>query len=1146
MLTIHRSERTDPLVDTLAGLLAEPAGDPLAPELVAIPSRGVERWLSQSLAARLGARDARGDGVCADIDFPFPGAVVAGALTAAGGPDPHSDPWAPERLVWPLLDVMAERAGEDWLAGPATHLGLRGSGARAARGRRWPGARHIADLFDRYALHRPAMLREWAGGSDTAPGSGGPGDPAGWQPRLWRAVRERIGQPSPAERTPDACAALRRPATAAAVDLPARLAVFGLTRLPGAYLDVIEALGAHRDVHLFLLHPSPALWREVAATGARPGPRAADRSARTARHPLLSSWARDAREMQVALAGRGARERHHPAPAPGDGLLGLLQSAVRRDTPPPGAPAAAGDEERPRLARDDVSLTLHACHGRERQVEVAREAILHALQDDPTLQPRDIVVMCPDVETVAPMVRAAFGATDDPGVPAGPGEPPALHVRLADRSVRRTNPVLALAARLLALAEDRVAVADVMDLLAIEPVRRLFALDDDDLARAGSWFTDAGVRWGIDEQHRAAFGVPDVGENTWRAGLDRLLLGIAMREEGARLVGGVLPLDDVGDGDIDLAGRLAEAVERIGDALEDLRADRPLPDWLAALARAVDALALCDGPDAWWRTALDEIGAELLDQAGPGAPARVLDLPELRALLGDRLRGRPTRASFRTGHLTVCTLVPQRSVPHRMICLVGLDDGLFPRRGAPEGDDLLRAEPHTGDRDARAEDRQLLLDAVMAAEERLVVTYTGRDLRTNTAIPPAVPVGELLDVIDATALAHDGRPASTAVLTEHPLHPEDPRSFAADAGRPHRPWGFDRNRLAAARAMAGARRPPRPFLDEPLEPASLPAVDLGMLERFLRGPVAFFLRERLGVTLPGDIAAPPAEIPAEADGLLRWQVGSRLVAAGLRGDDMDAACAAELARGVLPPGRLGEAIVADCRATARAHAEVARRHGVRWPGRSVPVDVRLPDGRPLTGVVPAVSDPVLWEVSVGSVNPRARAVAWVRLLALSAAEPEVPWTSVLVGRKPGKATATTANIVRIDPLGEDPGTRRTTASDLLARAVDLMERGLREPLPLFPRTSALLAEDRADGRGSDEVRAEWERTGGWGERPGERTDEAHRRAFGHEAPWAGVAAAPPRADEIGGDWPAADGTRVGVLALRAWGDLLHHETRRDA
>ena len=121
-----------------------------------------------------------------------------------------------------------------------------------------------------------------------------------------------------------------------------------------------------------------------------------------------------------------------------------------------------------------------------------------------------------------------------------------------------------------------------------------------------------------------------------------------------------------------------------------------------------------------------------------------------RALLSERLKGRPTRANFRTGHLTICTLMPMRSVPHRVVCLLGMDDGVFPRKSPRDGDDLMLADPHVGDRDARTEDRQLLLDALLAATDQLIVTYTGNDERTNLVRPPAVPIGELLDVIDRT------------------------------------------------------------------------------------------------------------------------------------------------------------------------------------------------------------------------------------------------------------------------------------------------------------------------------------------------------------------------------------------------------------
>ena len=225
-------------------------------------------------------------------------------------------------------------------------------------------------------------------------------------------------------------------------------------------------------------------------------------------------------------------------------------------------------------------------------------------------------------------------------------------------------------------------------------MRRRFGLDDDDLARLDRWAADCGVRWGLDGDHRAAYGLEAIEANTWRAGLDRLLAGVAMAEEDGRLVGGVLPLDDVDSGAIDLAGRLAELVERLGAEVDALSTPRPVGGLGRDAARARPTRSARSGSGRRG-SASSSIASSTTWPPRPrrADPRSALSLAGIRALLADRLRGRPTRANFRTGHLTVCTLVPMRSVPHRMICLMGLDDGAFPRHGAPDGDDILALDP---------------------------------------------------------------------------------------------------------------------------------------------------------------------------------------------------------------------------------------------------------------------------------------------------------------------------------------------------------------------------------------------------------------------------------------------------------------------
>ncbi|MBA2280970.1 MAG: exodeoxyribonuclease V subunit gamma, partial [Acidimicrobiia bacterium] len=263
---LHRAERADVLVDALGDILADPLPDAFEREVVAVHSRGVERWLSHRLAARLGAGPGRADGICANLHFPFPGTLVGRALAAATGVDPTTDPWRPERLAWPLLEVVEANLDEAWLRILAGHLGGADAGA-ADRDRRFGAVRHLADLFDRYAIHRPSMLRAWAAGrDDDGDGDDLPAD-ATWQAELWRRLRAVLDEPSPAERLVDGCDVLAADPTI--VDLPARLALFGLTRLPASYLDVLAAIARHRDVHLLALHPSPAAWAAVEA--GRPG-----------------------------------------------------------------------------------------------------------------------------------------------------------------------------------------------------------------------------------------------------------------------------------------------------------------------------------------------------------------------------------------------------------------------------------------------------------------------------------------------------------------------------------------------------------------------------------------------------------------------------------------------------------------------------------------------------------------------------------------------------------------------------------------------------------------------------------------------------------------------------------------------------------
>ena len=1100
-LHLHRAPRTDLLAEALGDLLARPLDDPLAQEVVVVPARGVERWLTQRLSHRLGV-GAGGDGVCAGVRFLQPRSLVSLLIGREA-----DDPWDPERLVWPLLATIDASLAEPWCATLAAHLGhgRTGHDAELRRNRRYSVAIRLASLFASYAAQRPTLVTDWREGRDTD-GSGRPLDAdLAWQPELWRRLLTRVAAPAPDLRHASTLASLRD--GGAGLDLPPRLSLFGHTRLPATEVELLGALGECRDVHLYLPQASPALWDALDGVGGVVA-RDDDESARLVGHPLLASLGRDARELRRSLDGAGFPSGESSGQlAEPDTLLGLLQHDLRANHAPT-------IEERAGRHHDpaDRSLQVHACHGPSRQVDVLREVLVGLLQDDPTLEPRDILVMCPDIETYAPLISAGFGlaptgpeALDGVGVAGHPAH--RLRVKLADRALVSTNPLLAVAGVLLELSGGRVTASEVLDLAATEPCRRRFGFTDDELERAGRWVARTGVRWGLDQDARAAFAMDRFPQNTWRTGLDRILLGVAMSGDDHRHLGTGLPLDDVGSNEIDLAGRLAELLDRLDRSLAALGAARSVSDWMDALRTGVRDLTDVPADDAWQFPQLERElarAAQVSVGTDTGDGELELRLADVRALLGGRLAGRPTRANFRTGTLTVCTMVPMRSVPHRVVCLLGLDDGIFPRAGFVDGDDVLARRPRTGERDGRSEDRQLLLDAVMAATEHLVITYTGANEHSGARRPPAVPLGELLDAADRTT----AEPVSDAILTRHPLQAYDPRNLKAGApssdppewaipelrGPTQRPFSFDGAALAGARAAAGVRRAVPPLLPVDLPLRAGEDLSLDDLVRFLMHPVRTFLRDRLDVSTPFEPDELSDAIPVQLDSLESWQIGDNLLTEMLAGQQADAVMLAEQLGGRLPPSWLGitelKKVGADCEKLWNGTVEL--RTGAR---RSVDVDVDLGGGRRLTGTVAGVYGTKLVSLGYSRLKAKQRLRTWVELLALSASDPDQSWTGHAVGRE------------RAGPKRALTGPLDQRALGWLRSLVELRDLGLTKPLPLPIATAAAWADAHAKAeRGMDvdlkqAARREWEtdRFAGAASFSKEDEDAYHVRVFGRGA-----------------------------------------------
>ena len=793
-LYVQHGPHLSALADSLAEYLGDAPADPFEPIVVAVPTAGVRDWLTRRLAERLG--------VTANIAMPFPGRFLAAAL---GTPLAADDPWQVDRLTWAVLAVLDSGTVDvpGWT-----------NPDHDERSHRFVTARRIADLLDRYAANRPQVLQQWQRGAigdgTLAPaplGSAGADehddrqlvrnlDPAmHWQYHVWRAVRERIGVASPAELLPELVDNLRAGLIEPA--LPSVVAVFGAGALAPAQLDIVIALATVRNVRLSVISPSAVRWHRTVplSPGRLVSRRRFDETRADVRdgHPLVQSWGRLSIETAALLrglepaavvAGRDDRPDREPVPTT---LLEHVQRDIRLDRPPTVYPGPAEPVD------GTASVQVHACHGVTRQLEVLRDVLGHLFTADSSLQPRDVLVLCPDVRRFEPFASAVFARGSLP-----------VPLKVSDLSLGSENPVASALASIVAAVADRCTTVEVLAVAALEPVRRRLGITVDDLARFGTWTEALGTNWGLDTNHRSRWLDVAVDAGTWESALESLLLGAATPAPSARVAfAGIVPHDDIGTDDVACAGRLAELVARLRRVRDLAAGTGSVEHWSTVLVETLGLLCSTAPADAWQMAdvlrAIDELRGRAV-VAGTSVDA-MLDWSDVRSFVEGLVAGDPGRLSLRSGRVTMTGMVPVRNVPAKVVCLLGFDEVSL-RPPATDGDDLLAVRPCVGERDRRREQRHLVLDALMATERHFVVVCDGRDVTTNRRMRFAVQLTELLDVIDASlqgGLHQAGQ--DSPVVVHHPRRAYDERLFTPPATA----FSYDDTMLRAALARRAAR-----------------------------------------------------------------------------------------------------------------------------------------------------------------------------------------------------------------------------------------------------------------------------------------------------------------------------------------------------
>lgn len=1139
MLTVRVADRPEDLLDDLLARLEVPPADPFAQEWISVPSLGFRTWLQLQLAQRLGA--SRGaDGIVANVDLPFPGSLrwtVLRAHSAHMGQVDRDDPWQVDRLVWSVLHVLSEPPSG--LDPRLTRAQLPPGVALASR------AGPIADLFDRYSVHRPDMLAAWSAGDDVGPDLQPLDDERLWQPRLFRAVRQHIADrhgvtDTPSERLVQALGLIRSGDLtvehAPGGVLPRRMFVFGPSVLPADTGPILDALGVHREVTALLLSPAASvshqLAQSVAAGAPAPGARASwafPRSNPEATieldHPLLASWANRPLESAVLLGAGGVVPELVSAadPAP-DTLLGRVQADLH---------AGAVTDNAWSGRAGDGSIQIHRAPGPTRQVEVLRDVILGLLRDQPDLTESDIAVVCPQLDVYAPVIGAVFGPSAQLGDQPQNGVVPALRYTVIDRDARSLNPVLDAMATLLDVLPGRFDLGSIRELLYAPAVQERFGLDGSDLGLLSDWVDRACIRWGLDGPHRERWGIsPTHLANSWSAGIDQLMMGVALGDDlrDAPLPGGdptvsgasshALSVGDIApvllsEGDIGSAGRLAAALRSLAyvHGLLQSAENRTATAWCQDLRTAADLMVASQRFEDWQRARFDAALDALLT-ASSGADGEPSDIPitygDLRRLLAPALEGSRARADLGYGSVVVARPSLLAGVPFRVACVLGLDQDALPG-GASSGDDLAHVVPFVGDRDPRSEARAELLAALGSARDHLVITCTSTDVRTNEAVPESVLLDELVDLLCTTVgrSAKELRELEAGVVSTHPRQAFDRRNFISDGGGA--PFSFDPTARDGASALASAEEQPdgdQVLLAAPLEPAEDPAmsIELSELHWFFAHPVKAFFKNRLNVTVPSVSEGAEAQLPTSLPPLDTAAVGSDLLAVGLElaspddvfvdpetGDavaGVQAVIDAHRARGLLPPPAASYPKMAEISQEVAAMLAMAERYDIRRPAPIArPIDLLLPNGVRLVGSVNGCIDGARpGPVRIAFHRGRPRDEIWLALdlLVLTATDPDTQWRGVAVAR-PNKDQIEPVTLVK-EVLGATGTERQANAVAALEVLATQYQDGQCYPLPLFEKTSY---EHHTGGKPKDA----WDPAFGVG-LPREGEDGYHVMAFG--------------------------------------------------
>jgi len=843
MLYLHVSNRTENLLCHLAEVLRVGGRRSLfAKEILLIQSQGMERMISQHLAGEFGS--------WCNFEYFLPLGFLQYSARLLGM-EVTPDGYDRRAMTWRIEELLRNIQGDEY--GPVRSY-LQGENLAV---KRYQLAGQLANIYDQYQLMRPEMLAAWETGR-LATGHAH----ECWQQSLWQRLQaDRNGGRHRGGVLQSIVTRLESDEDFSAI-LPERVSVFGLSIMPPLFLHYLQGLGRHSDVHLYVLSPCREYWGDLELRrslllehGGENPESPEDADVAPEHHPLLVAFGRQGRDFQRMLFSDTISFQmefssyHDPLEPKNPCLLHRLQADL-----------LAGDVTREEECwpENDRSVHIVSCHSRLREITVLKEHILQWLYNDPKLQLRDIVVMAPDIQEYGALIPAVFDN---------------IQHSISDRSLRRSNSVLAVFADFLALFQGRFAWDEILDLVKQSPIAEKLELGRVDLDNLQRWVTEAGIRWGLSGAQRCESGLPDFAEGSWQAGLSRLLMGYAVDSD--EVVCDVLPYRNIEGSAAAALGGLCRFVDLVEEARREFGETRTLCEWSELLIGYGRKLFKSEAERSGSRDFLElqELLAEL-GETGTTFHHGDVAFDVIHAWLEYTTRETRSSSGFLRGQLTFCSMLPMRSIPFKRVCLIGLNDSAFPRDDRHATFDLMAVRHLPGDRSRRMDDRYQFLEAIMAAREGLYLSYIGQSIKNNEPLPPSVVVTELLEVLRECYRAGH-------LVVRHPLHPFSSRYFT---GRESGLFSYDEKYCRVARRIHDPDRQGQGWWSG-VRQMEIQEIDVRELFAFYRNPQRFFVRSCLGIRLDTGPEVVPDSEPFAQEKLEEYAINHDIIERLLAGTD---------------------------------------------------------------------------------------------------------------------------------------------------------------------------------------------------------------------------------------------------------------------